>query len=184
MGRENPNYKTLKRFKQDIVLYKELLETYIDLNSNVMFELFYGSTLSDYADMDTDIPKYNPKSKSSRGVIKYPLFLSQMAMLYRLDTAKYKGQLNDALFEFFAFNFRNNTIFIVNNEGFLIYILVAQVTKQQIVAINTFYSQHIDDLDSFQYVSREYNPDIEPFKPLGAKVILGVKQEDVVITYF
>ena len=72
----------------------------------------------------------------------------------------------------------------MNNEGFLIYILVAQVTKQQIVAINTFYSQHIDDLDSFQYVSREYNPDIEPFKPLGAKVILGVKQEDVVITYF
>lgn len=184
MGRENPNYKSLKRFKQDTLFYMELLESYIDLNSNVMFELFYGSKLSDYANTDTEIPKYNPKSKSSRGITKYPLFLSQMAMLYRLDSAKYKGQLNNALFEFFAFNFRNNTIFIVNDEGFLFYILVAQITKQQIVMINTFYSQYIDDLDRFQYVSREYNPDIEPFKPLTAKVMLGVKQEDVVVTYF
>ncbi len=182
MEREIPNYKSLKQFKQDIQRYKDLLDTYIDLNSNVMFELFYGSTLSDKT--DADIPKYNAHSKNIKGITKYPLFLSQMAILFKLNKIKYEGRLNDALFEFFAFNFRDNTIFIVDEEGFLFYILVAQVTKQQIATINTFYSQHIDDLDKFQYVTREYNPDIELFKPLKAKILLGVKQEDVVVTYF
>jgi hypothetical protein len=184
MGRENPNYKPLKKFKTDIMMYQDLLKSYLDINSNVMFELFYGSRLNDYVNTDTDRPKYEPKSNSSRSVIKYPLFLSQMGLLYKLDPAKYEGQLNDELFDFLAFNFRNHVVFVVNNEGFLLYILIAQITKQQIITTNLFFSQHIDDLSSFQYLSREYNPELEPFKPLTAKLIVDAKQEDVFITYF
>ena len=184
MGRENPNYKSLKQFKQDIILYMELLEFYFDINSNVKFELFYGSALPDYSDKSGDRPKYQAKLNSSRGITKYPLFLSQMAMLYRLDPAKYEGRINKALFDFLAFHFRNNVVFIVNNEGFLLYILVAQITRQQMVMINVFFSEHIDDLNQFQYLSREYHPELEPFKPLTAKLVPGVKQEDAVITYF
>jgi hypothetical protein len=184
MGRENPKYKSLKEFKRDIILYKELLDAYIDLNSNVMFKLFYGSCLNDYVNNDTDIPKYQPKNNSSRLLVKYPLFLGQMGILYKLDPAKYSGKLNDALLEFLAFNFRKNVVFIINNEGFLLYVILAQITRQQIIMTNVFFSEHIDDLTSFQFLSREYNPELEPFKPITPKYRTAVKQEDVFMVFF
>ena len=185
MGQENPNYKSLKQFKADLMLYDELLTSYLDLNSNVMFELFYGSRLEDYVNKVGDRPKYHPRNNSSKFTIKYPLLLGQMGILYKLNSGKYFGRLNDALLGFLGFNFRRNVVFVVNNEGFLLYIILAQITRQQIVMINTFFSEHIEDLGSFQYVSREYNPELEPFKPLTPiKHMTGAKQEDVFITFF
>ena len=171
--RVNPNYKSLKQYKEDLISYMELLEFYVDLNLNVKFELFFGSQLPEFMDRHIKMPHQ-----------KYPLFLSEIAMLYKLDSGKYSGMLNDALLEFLATHFRDRVIFIVNKEGFLLYIMIMRISIKQRTMINTFFSEHIDDLESFQYLSREYNPEIEPYKLLDVKINGNDKLDDFAITYF
>jgi hypothetical protein len=163
-------------------LYNMLLYTYIDQNTNLIFNKFYGSLLPDYSYRENGVVKYH--YDHGKFVVKFPLLFSQMATLYQIDKLKYQGRLNDALFNFLGYHFRNNVTFIINKEGFLLYILVAQITKSEIIMINTFFSEHIDDLDKFQHTSREYTREIVPFKPLSAKIKIGVKQEDVILTFF
>lgn len=186
--RIDPKYPPLKQFKSDIAKHDKLLKYFIDLNINVMNELFFGSTLEDKNVMNLRFFRSEDEDPLRTNYIdqvpKFPLFLGQVGLLYRYNPGKYLGILNDALLDFLATNFRRNVVFIVNKDGFLLFIMLMQVTKTEKKNINMFFGEHIEELHRFQYLSTEYNPKLDPYKLMSAKTKLHEKCEEVVLTFF
>jgi hypothetical protein len=117
-------------------------------------------------------------------VTKYPLFVGQIGMLFKLNPAKYQGYLTDDLLSFLAENFRDNLVFIVDNEGFLLYIMIMQTNKAERKLINQYYVENLDRLEKYQLMNTEYQADLEEFMLLDARLKPYEKTEDVVLTYF
>jgi hypothetical protein len=99
---------------------------------------------------------------------------------------KYHGVLNQELLDFLAKNFRHNVIFIVTDDGFLMYIMIMQTNVEERTAISRFFANHMDDLPKYQYFTSEYDPKLEVFKLLTAKTHDNEvkKPEDIVLTFF
>jgi hypothetical protein len=165
----------LKKFKNDISKHDELLKFYIDLNLNVMNELFFGSVLREDNVM---------KRQRDFVVGKCPMFLGQIALLYKYNPGKYLGMLSEEFLNFLAKHFRKNVVFIINHEGFLQYIMIMQITRKEKIMLNKFLAENIDDIERFQYLSSEYDPKLDYFKLLIAETNQFETVEDIILTFF
>lgn len=176
----------LKPYSINIKKHDELLKFFLDLNVNVMYDLFFGSVLEERNIMNYKIHYEETKTFDPNVFYnnhKYPLFLGQMGLLYSYNKIKYKGILNEAFLNFLALNFRDNIVFIVSGEGFLLEIMLLQITKTQRIMVNQFFNDNIEELDRYQYLSIDYNPKLEKFKLIKAKTKLNEKVEDAVLTF-
>lgn len=158
--------------------YTELLEFYKDLNKRVFKDMFFSALLE-----PDDLLSIELKSMKHE---RNPMLIGQMGALYSLCPLKYKGVLNNELLDFLAENFRHNVVFILTDDGILLYIMVMQTNKEERIAISRFFANHIDDLPMFQYFTSEYDPKLEIFKLLIAKPknMSNEKPQDIVITFF
>lgn len=177
--RTDPNYPTLVRWKMDIKRHDELLKFFIELNTQVMPELFFGSVLEEDSVSKRQLNKY-----SNNKVEKVPLFLGQLGLLYKYNPTKYEGMITDHFLNFLGKHFRRNIIAIVNKEGYLLYFLLMQVSKPEKIMISRYANEHLIELPKYQYHTSEYSPELEVFKLLNAVPKELEKAEDIVITYF
>jgi hypothetical protein len=156
--------------------YCELLEFYKDLNKKVFKDMFF-SVLLEPEDMEI----INMKSARHE---RNPMFIGQMGTLYSLCPLKYHEVLNQDLLDFLAKNFRHNVVFIVTNDGFLLYIMIMQTNVEERTSISRFFANHYDELPKYQYFTSEYDPKLEQYKLLTAKTHKNEKPEDIVLTFF
>ena len=158
--------------------FNELLEFYKDLNKRVFKDMFF-SVLFD----EEDMLKIELKSSKHE---RNPMFIGQMGTLYSLCPLKYHEVLNQDLLDFLAKNFRHNVVFIVTDDGFLLYIMIMQTNIKERTSISEFFVKHYDDLPRFQYFTSEYDPILDGFKLLIAKPKDSVseKPQDIVLTFF
>jgi hypothetical protein len=160
--------------------YDDILKFYKVLNNNVFKDMFFASII--------DAEELARNGFDQRDVVderkRFPMFISQMGVLYSLCPLKYYGVLNQQLLDFLACNFRNNVIFIISDDGFLMYIMIMQTNRNERIAVNTFFANHLDDLQHYQYFTSEYDPKLERFKLMKAKTHFNEKVEDIVLTFF
>ena len=158
--------------------YKDLLAFYKDLNKKVFKDMFFSMLLE-----PEDLLAIQSKSLKHE---RNPMFLGQMGTLYSLSPLKYHGVLNQDLLDFLANNFRHNVVFIVTDDGFLLYIMIMQTNVEERTAISRFFANHYEDLPRYQYFTSEYDPKLEVFKLLTAKTHRNEikKPEDIVLTFF
>jgi hypothetical protein len=161
--------------------YDEILKFYKVLNNNVFKDMFFASII-DAEDVIRNGYTESDEHIDSRK--RFPMFISQMGVLYSLCPLKYHGVLNESLLGFLAHNFRNNVIFIVSEDGFLMYIMIMQTNQNERIAVNTFFANHLDDLQHYQYFTSEYDPKLERFKLMKAKTHVNEKVQDIVLTFF
>ena len=162
--------------------YDEILKFYKVLNNNVFKDMFFASIIDAEDIMRNGYTEGDHERSDERK--RFPMFISQMGVLYSLCPLKYHGVLNQALLDFLACNFRNNVIFIISEDGFLMYIMIMQTNHNERIAVNTFFANHLDDLQHYQYFTSEYDPKLERFKLMKAKTHLNEKVEDIVLTFF
>lgn len=92
-----------------------------------------------------------------------PIFLPQMGVLLTLNPSKYEGYLTHDFLKFLGQKFRDRVVFLLNNNGLLLNILVMSTTVDERVEINDYFAFHIDDLIHYQVLTTEYDPDIEMY---------------------
>jgi hypothetical protein len=158
--------------------YKRLLDFYIDLNKRVFNDFFLYSILS---------PEDTPNSwQNDYKHERNPILIGQMGTLYSLCPLRYHEVLNKKLLDFLGENFRHNVVFILNNDGFMLYIMIMQTNVAERTAISRFFANHYDDLSKYQYFTSEYDPKLEKYKLLIAKPKLDTIDEpkDIVLTFF
>jgi hypothetical protein len=161
--------------------YDEILKFYKALNNNVFKDMFFASII-DAEDMIRN--GYTESDEHVDNRRRSPMFISQMGVLYSLCPLKYHGVLNQQLLDFLAYKFRNNVIFIISDDGFLMYIMIMQTNRDERIAVNTFFANHLDDLQHYQYFTSEYDPKLERFKLMKAKTHVNEKVQDIVLTFF
>ena len=152
-----------------------MLKFYIDLNKKVLNHFFLYSVL----DPDDVNHIKTIESKHERN----PILIGQMGTLYSLCPLRYHETLNPMLLDFLGSKFRHNVVFIVTNDGFLLYIMIMQTNREERVAITSFFAHHIDELPRYQYFNTEYDPKLEIYKLLTAKTHLDEKPQDIVLIF-
>ena len=157
--------------------YEKLLAFYIDLNKKVFNDFFLYSLLE---------PEDTPYSwRNDVRHDRNPILIGQMGTLYSLCPLRYHEILNQNLLDFLGSKFRHNVVFILNNEGFLLYIMIMQTNIEERTAISRFFANHYEDLPKYQYFTYEYDPKLEKYKLLIARPKDPIDApKDIVLTFF
>jgi hypothetical protein len=155
--------------------FNTLFKIYKDLNRNVYKDIFFGNHLYE-KEFKVDI--------NFKGLVLHPILFGQMATLFNLCPLKYEGILNHSLLDFLGHKFHKNVLFLLTADGFIAYVMIMQTNKDDRIAINNFFGNHIEDLYHYQYYSSEYNPIFEQYKLLWAKTHKYEKNlQDLVLTF-
>lgn len=164
----------------------DLLERYTYYNMNLQRSKFAFSLVDDdnFEEEEDDLVAIFARKRRKDTVTKYPLFLSQIALLYELQPELFKNRLNSKLLQFLADNFRQNCVFLVGNQGELMYILIMETNKMERKKINDFFAENLDDLAEFQFCQTEYEPELEQFFLNDIKVKLHQETCHAAITFF
>lgn len=158
-------------------IFKKLFNIYVDLNNHVYKTVFLGSLLTD-SDNDYFISvRKNPLYDI------LPIFIGQFGLLYEVCPFRYTGLVNKELLEFLSTRFKKNVVFLMNGDGFLLYIMLMQTNRDDRISINKFFARYIDSLKKYQYFTSEYDPLLERYKLLWAKPGVGDDVQDIII-YF
>lgn len=139
------------------ILLKEfnaLFKHYNSINSDVCSDIFLYSLLE-----KTDKPLITNRIK--------PILFEQMSVLYNVDPKRFENYINNDFLGFLSHKYKKNIVFLLSNDGFLLYIMLMNTTIQERVTLNDFFAFHIDVLNKYNLYTYEYEPVLEGFKLLN-----------------
>lgn len=154
-------------------LFYQMLNFFYKLNTKINLGKFLLS-LSDNDEINDILSK----------VLVKPILLTQMSILYSINPEKYKFKLNKTVLDFFGTCFKQNVVFILTEDGDLLFILVMQTNRDERTKINDFFAQNSNIITDFQFMTTEYDFNLEFFKLLTAKIHTKEKALDVSLNFY
>ncbi len=153
-------------------LFNVLFGLFKDLNDDVFKDKFFATLLNP-----------NDNLIVAREMRLVPIFIGQIGVLFNICPFRFKGILSNNLIDFLSVKFRENTIFLLSEDGFLTHIMIMQTSRDERIAINFFFAHHLEELNKYQYFTSEYEPFFDKFKLLTAKIGSEKNSQDILLTF-